>query len=51
MVARSTGCVHLVTHVILHLIKYRLSILKMADRAVKAELDFDEKHVVLFIAS
>ena len=52
LVVRSSAGVHLVPHVILHLMKYWLSILKkMADRAVKTELDFNKKQAVLFIAS
>ena len=52
LVVRSSAGVHLVPHVILHLMKYWLSIFKkMADRAVEAELDFDEKQAALFIAS
>ena len=46
------GYIHLVPYVILHLMKYQLSIFKkMADHAVEAKLDFAEKHAVLFIAS
>ena len=52
LVVRSSAGIHLVPHVILHLMKYRLSIFKnMADRAVEAELDFDKKQAALFIAS
>ena len=49
---RKYDCVHLVPHVILHLMKYQLSIFKkIADRAVEAELHFAKKQAVLFIAS
>ena len=52
LVVQRSACVHPVPHVILHLMKYRLSIFKkMTDRAVEAKLDFDEKQAALFIAS
>ena len=48
------GCVHLVPHVILHLMKYWLLIFSKNGgpcRAVEAELDLAKKHTMLFIAS
>ena len=52
LVVRTSGRVHFIPHVILHLMKYRLSILnKNGSRYGESKVHFSENEAVLFIAS
>ena len=52
LVLLNSGRVHFIPHVILHLMKYRLSILnKNGGRYGESEVHFSENEAVLFIAS
>ena len=52
LVLLNSGRVHFIPHVILHLMKYRLSILnKNGGRDGESEVHFSENEAVLFIAS